>query len=190
MPRIWEQITDESKAQYELFVLYRSLSPEERSIERLYDTAPPDLRLPIEKLRRLSARYDWDSRAEAFDEQARRMAQKAREEAVRLMNERHIDLGKILQDKAKSALQILDPAVIPVPEIRQFAAEGARLERTARGEPETVVETRQGSTEAQRQATIETIRQAIEEFMFDTERDKGESSSAGPADSTGGSPTA
>jgi hypothetical protein len=58
------------------------------------------------------------------------------------MNQRHIQEGQALQSKGIQRLKSLESDDISAAEAARLVADGTRLERTARGEPESIEERR------------------------------------------------
>jgi hypothetical protein len=86
--------------------------------------------------------WRWRERAEAWDDQERRQVREARAHDVDEMNRRHIQEAKALQNKALQRLQSLDLQDLSAADTLRFLVEATKLERTARGEPETIEERR------------------------------------------------
>jgi hypothetical protein len=87
-------------------------------------------------------RWCWRQRAEAWDERERQKACEARAQEVAEMNRRHIQEAQALQNKAVQSLKSLDPVTFSASDTLRFFVEATKLERTARGEPETIEERR------------------------------------------------
>jgi hypothetical protein len=91
---------------------------------------------------RAFAHWRWRERAEAWDEHERRKAQAARVKDIEEMNRRHIQEAQALQNKALQRLKALDLDDLSATDVLRYFVEATRLERTARGEPETIEERR------------------------------------------------
>jgi hypothetical protein len=163
----WERLSSESPSQYELFSLYLSLPKHDRSIDALLDRLPPDKRLPRGRLMRLAAEKEWDLRADDYDREADRAKELAERMEIEAMRRRHAALGEELQKKALEALQNLDPSSLPAAEVRQFAVEGAKLERSAKGEPESIVEQRNKTSPEDRAAVLDEVRRMVAEMILE-----------------------
>lgn len=81
-----------------------------------------------------SRRHDWVRRAAAYDVDLHQQARLAQIEAVRDMNERHINLARVMMMKVAQRLQSLDPAELSPTEVARWADTCSKLERLARGE--------------------------------------------------------
>ena len=123
-----------------LFNLYVDLGPG-RSLEALAAAIArnPDAaglrRAPsLRSLYRWSAELRWQDRLADLEREARRRDAEQLLQSLREMNERQAREGMLLQQRAVQRLQALvDGELTPAESIRALA-EGARLERLARGE--------------------------------------------------------
>ncbi len=93
---------------------------------------------------RLARRGSWDKRLALIEAPARDEADEELRLAVREMNDHHIKVAQDLVRKGADALCYLEPS--SVPEALRLIEVGSKLERQARGEPES-----------KRTLTIETI---------------------------------
>jgi hypothetical protein len=91
---------------------------------------------------RAAARWNWRDRAEAWDEHDRQQARQAHAQDVEEMNRRHIHEAQALQNRAVQRLKSLDPSELSASDTLRYFVEATKLERTARGEPETIEERR------------------------------------------------
>lgn len=119
----WDRRPHESALSYSNFRRFRDLGPL-RSLDMLVDD---DMRLAT--LRRWQKDHHWRDRAAAWDDEAHRMDDARRLEAIRGMHDRHQRAGRAVLAKALQAL-----ANVPVDDIPPYAAArmlelGARLER-------------------------------------------------------------
>jgi len=142
---IWERLPGESAKAYEAFCIYRDLPPHERSLkavaEKLGGKRSGKSRA-LRPLERWSSRYRWVERAAAWDEEQDRQARAAQLEAIKEMRERHAREAMMLQKKAIERLNSMDPRELSAADVLRFLIEAAKLERLARGEPETIQEHR------------------------------------------------
>ena len=132
----WERTKGESRQSYAAFHAYLRLG-ERRSFNHLLNTLqrPMGYRRVIE---RWSVQWAWQARCAAYDDHIRREAELSQIEKIKEMSARHIEKAMAAQSKAIRALNDLDPADLKPAEIIKWLVEGQRLERLARGEPETV----------------------------------------------------
>lgn len=146
----WEQQPGESGPAFEAFSIYRDLGP-----GRTVSAVVEKLRKSDSLLRRWKAKWDWRSRAVAYDasiaEQARRKAIKDHKD----METRHIGLALQLQKKAVEALNLLDPEQMSPKDIKEFVKMATELERLNRAFEE------QRTAEAQEAGTSGGLADAI-----------------------------
>jgi hypothetical protein len=89
-----------------------------------------------------AARWRWRQRAESWDEHERQKAREAHAQAIEEMNQRHIQEAQALQAKAVQRLSALELDDLSASDTVRYLVEATRLERTARGEPESIEERR------------------------------------------------
>lgn len=169
----WERQPDESSKAFRAFVAYRDLPPDERSIQRAYETAYgrelEDRGQIPGHMKRWCSGYDWVRRARAWDNERDRLAREAEiradQEAIVAMRKRHIGVAQSMQTLAAMALKDMIEkariAEITPFQIARLMSEGTRIERLARGEPDTILEERPGSTLADGDQTVEDVFHAI-----------------------------
>jgi uncharacterized membrane protein len=83
--------------------------------------------------------WRWRERAEAWDEQERHKARVAHALDVEEMNRRHVQEAQALQNKALLRLKSLDVDNLSAADVLRYLVEATKLERSARGEPETIL---------------------------------------------------
>lgn len=153
IPEAWDRLPDENAKEFDAFVQYRDLAPHERSIRRAAARSigyqdPKDLvGEPLAKRRqfdaarvrfeRASASHYWQARAVQYDEHRDKIRRAAEALAIEEMGRRHAEAGMKLVAKGLEALESVEPKDLPFSELMRYIAEGARLERLARGEAET-----------------------------------------------------
>jgi hypothetical protein len=91
---------------------------------------------------RAFVRWRWRQRAEAWDDHERQKAREAHAQAIEEMNQRHIQEAQALQSKAIQRLKSLELDDVSATDVVRYLVEATKLERTARGEPETIEERR------------------------------------------------
>lgn len=133
---IWERLPGESAKAFEAFRLYRDLPPSERSVREVARR----LNKNLTTIAQWSSKYRWVERAQAWDDEVDRRAREAHLRAVKEMRERHARYAVALQMKALDRLKQMDPDELEPLEVLKFIVEAAKLERLARGEPDTIQE--------------------------------------------------
>jgi hypothetical protein len=142
-PVPYERQPGESAKAYAAFTAFRDLGPG-RSVLKAYrqETGKEPARQPSGTWIGWAARWHWHDRAEAWDAELDRQNRAAQEEARRQMGERHAKEAMGLQKKALERLEQLCPAELSAGDVLRYFVEAAKLERLARGAPETITERR------------------------------------------------
>jgi hypothetical protein len=86
--------------------------------------------------------WRWRQRAEAWDEHERQKARETHARGIAEMNQRHIQEAQALQSKAIQRLKTLELDDLSSADVIRYLTEASKLERTARGEPESIEERR------------------------------------------------
>ena len=107
-----------------------------RSIERLHEAMTETGDAPtLRTLYEWSRAYHWQQRIAELEREARREQEEARLRAMREMFERQAKEGILLQQKGTEWLMALLGGDVTAEAAIRAIAEGAKLERLARGEP-------------------------------------------------------
>ena len=147
---IWEKLPTENMNQYAQFAAYRDMAyngkpeiidekgrisfshrTEKRSLRRLAAELGLNGRQPLE---RLSVKYDWSARCEAYDNDLDRRIRQAHESAIIKMTEDHALLGAQMIRKATSRLLKIPEEEISAGDLIRLADVGVKIERLSRGE--------------------------------------------------------
>ena len=142
----WDRLPEEPNRWFARFESYRLAGPR-RSLSATWTAEQ------AEKGRRkrskvpgswneAATRWRWRQRAEAWDDYERQRAREAHAQAISEMNARYIQEAQALQSKGIQCLKALDANKLLPPDAMRFVTEGTKLERTARGEPESIEERR------------------------------------------------
>ncbi len=148
IPEPWDRIPEEGAKAFAAFVKYRDLPAHERSIGHSVGKPGPDatsavLRLYESRKRQAetwSAAHFWTARSIQYDEHRDRIRRAAEAHAVEEMGRRHAEAAMELVRTGVAALALVKPEELPFSDLLRFVTEGARLERLARGEPESTAE--------------------------------------------------
>lgn len=151
----WEQQPGESAKAFAAFCVYRDLGPE-RSLSKVAAQLNKSMKLMGD----WSGEHRWVERSEAWDRHLDKAARAAQVKRAQKMAERQAALGERMQEVAARKVQALLDATdhskvgidaaqaamagLSVSDTLRLAAEGAKLERVALGEPGEVVENREG----------------------------------------------
>jgi hypothetical protein len=122
----WERHPKESAKAYGAFRAFRDLSPPARRPEDLAAT----LGIAPTQLSSWAMRWDWWQRAAAWDDEAHRIDDQERLEAIRAMHLNHRRAGRAAMLIAMQALQAVDPETIAPYAAARLLELGARLERS------------------------------------------------------------
>jgi len=127
---------------YDAFCALRDMPPGQRSIPKcvqaLYGGGRKSAK--VRQWQKWSKRYNWQTRLAAWQDELDRQSRMEQIEAVREMNRRHVQISMGLLDKAVKRLREMGPEELTTRDVLQYIAEAVRLERGARGEPETRTE--------------------------------------------------
>jgi hypothetical protein len=141
-PAPWDQRPGETARAFGAWVKYRDLGPRRtlrEAAEAFYGRTSAALERQLDKW---SSAFGWVARARAWDEHLDAEARRSQEDARRKMAERHAAEAVALQEMALRRLKAMKPDELAPAEVLRFLIEAAKLERLARGEPETVHEQR------------------------------------------------
>lgn len=141
-PEPWERQRGESPQATEAFRLYRDLGPQ-RSVRKVSEACHKNESL----LNRWSQRWAWVERAASWDDEVDRLARLNAVEEVAEMHRRHAQLAVVMLNKVGMRLlgsednnvQAIDTNTLSISELARLADVAVKIERLARGEPETVV---------------------------------------------------
>ena len=145
-PEPWESQPGEPNRWYCRFESYRLAGPS-RSIaatwtaEKAAKGSKRQTKIPG-SWSRAAIRWRWRQRAEAWDEHERQKARDTHAREIAEMNARHIQEAKALQAKAIERLKSLELTDLSASDTVRYLTEATKLERTARGEPESIEERR------------------------------------------------
>lgn len=155
LPHSWHRLDDETDRAHVAFLAYLRLPASRRSIARACEEehGQGSGKSRVAQWERWSARFRWVERARAHDAHLSRVEMVDREEQVRDMNRRHLDLARTLVEVATiSASRILERARengdddLAARIVLEFAKHGIELDRLAHGLPSTIERTETTST--------------------------------------------
>src|SRR6516165_7624450 len=145
-PAPWERQPGEPNRWFSRFECYRLAGPG-RSLqgavnaEKAQEGKKRHVNIPG-AWSRAAIRWRWRQRAEAWDEHERQKARETHAREIAEMNARHIQEAKALQAKAIERLKSLELTDVSASDTVRYLTEATKLERTARGEPESIEERR------------------------------------------------
>jgi hypothetical protein len=140
----WERQPAETSKQWLAFVTYRDLGPARTLAEVCRILYPGQRRTgrPIGRVVAWSSKNHWVERAGAWDAEQDRINREAQYKARRDMTERHLQQLLALQTKAVQRLLAMRPEELRPSEVLEVLDRAMKLERTIRGEPTEIHETR------------------------------------------------
>ncbi len=175
----WDRVEEEGTKAFEAFCAYRDMGPK-RGIRRVAAVlGRPDTYKAV--LERWSVKYGWVKRSQAWDDFQDKKAQEAAITQIEEMKKRHVQQSVALQTKALQRLQSLDPRELTATNVLGYIAEAIKIERMARGEPETIMEERRRLTNDDARIISELA--ADPEFLAALQRAVDEAEGSDPADS-------
>jgi hypothetical protein len=127
-----EAVPGETSITYTYFAAFRDMG-----IHRNLQDAARENGVSRRYLERLSHLYKWSARALSYDVYMDGKRREVNEHAILEMNARQADLGRQMQDRAWDALKQQNPRELSPNELARYIETGAKLERVARGEPES-----------------------------------------------------
>ena len=142
----WEQMSGESAKAYRAFDLYCNLGPRrsldqasrayhQRSHAAANDTTSGRKPRASGTIRRWAERWNWGSRAMAWDQEVARVRHSERLAQFKEMDERHVKEMIFLQQRAVERGRLLTPEELTPGDVRRYLIEAIKMERLVRGEP-------------------------------------------------------
>lgn len=145
MGELWERWDKEGSKAYNAFRHYRDTPAKDRSITKClvsyYGGDEPTVWQGKQRRWEIwASTWNWQDRIRAWEEYQDYLGREAMLESIAEMNSRHARIAMAVQAKAADRLKTLDPLSLNPREVLSFFVEAARLERTSRGEPESIEE--------------------------------------------------
>lgn len=136
----WERLDSETPRAYEAFRVYRSLTPEKRSLEAVAERArrkqgkgKASARWTPGYITEWSATHRWVERAAAYDDHLDEVRRQASERAIAEMSRKHAEGMRKIFDRGLKRIEDLPDADIKGGLALELAVQGMRGERLARG---------------------------------------------------------
>ena len=139
MTEPWERQPSDSKKAYAAFCDYRDMGAG-RALDKLlarYQALPVTIIPPTRyrwTIHGWSHRNGWQARVAVWDAELDRQARLVQIEAVKAMNESHINLARAMLGILARRLQTLDPESLSPSDAARWAESLTKIERLARGE--------------------------------------------------------
>jgi hypothetical protein len=130
----WDRLPNERSKAYYLFCMYRDLGPT-RTLERLARVEDSDLNRVATRanLKVYSRKYQWVSRARAYDDYLAEKERVDNEQLILEMNRRQAEDGRFFQHIAVKGLKKRDSDTLSPTEADRLFNTGVKTERLARG---------------------------------------------------------
>jgi hypothetical protein len=123
----WERQPGEDGHAYRAFGHYR-----DSDARSLRETAS-DMHLPYGQVHRLSVRWKWQVRADAWDQEVDRRKTQAKLKAIAEMEERHVNIALKMQQQVAARLRGHVADTLSNKDLDRWAEKAVRIERQARG---------------------------------------------------------
>ena len=125
--KLWEKKPKESNKAYEAFVVYRDLGS-----GRTFTAVAEELHKSVSLIRRWKDKWNWQERAEAWDNSIAEKARIKKAKDYAKMIEVQTGIGQMLQAEAIKAIKKMDLTKASLPALLEMINSGVRIERTAR----------------------------------------------------------
>jgi hypothetical protein len=142
----WDQRGTDTSHSYRAFLVYRDLGVKRslrRAAEVFYELA--DVHATHAKLRQMkhwSTNHQWRVRVNAWDVHLQRIDEDEQVQAAHDMHRRHSAIATMALQKAAERLKQLNPESLTARDAITYLEAAVRVERQARGEPDTIRELR------------------------------------------------
>ena len=142
----WDQRDTDTSHSYRAFLVYRDLGVKRslrRAAEVFYEL--DDVQEGHTKLRQMkhwSTNHQWRIRVNAWDVHLQRIDEDEQVQAAHDMHRRHAAIATLALQKAAERLKQLNPETLTARDAITYLEAAVRVERQARGEPDTVRELR------------------------------------------------
>ena len=137
MSEPWLRLPEESNKGYHAFCVYRDMSPNIRSYDKVREALGRTTGY-TRQIEHWASLYKWVLRAGQYDDHNDKAQLEAVETARKEMAERQAKVGVLLQSKGIEKMQAVQPGDISAREAITSIVEGTRIERIARGEPSEI----------------------------------------------------
>lgn len=134
MAKSWQRKQGETGAAFEAFCKYRDMPYMEEPTGRSLAKVGRMLGKSVTLMERWSTSHDWQERCRDYDNEIQKEELEARKVAVKKMQREHISLAGQLAEKAKAALEKMEPEEMKPRNVLDFLKLSMELERRARFE--------------------------------------------------------
>ena len=182
----WERQQGETAQAFAAFCVYRDMGPDRSIVKAVKQMGrKPGYKTVCEKW---SRQHRWVDRAYAWEVEKDRITRETELNELKDMRRRHLTQAMALQGKAAQRLQALHSEELTPYLALAYIQEGTKLERLARGEPESIIEERRKLDDRDREivaklATDPNFMAAIQHAVAQGEAEADPPGSTGPVDS-------
>lgn len=143
-PFPWEPQPGETAKKYEAFQCYLNMKTdtEDRSLRKVAF----DLNKSLTYIGTLSSQFNWVDRADAYDREQLRLAQKDQIAAIKKMRKRHATIATQMLAKVTRKMSRMSEDELSPQDIKAWVETASKLERLSRGDTSEVIEERDGGS--------------------------------------------
>lgn len=143
-PYPWEPQPGETAKKYEAFQCYLNMKTdtEDRSLRKVAF----DLNKSLTYIGTLSSQFKWVERADAYDKEQLRLAQKEQIAAIKKMRKRHANISVQMLTKAMQKMSKMSEDELSPQDVKAWVETASKLERLSRGDTSEVIEERDGGS--------------------------------------------
>ena len=123
----WEKQAKESSKAYEAFVVYKDLGN-----GRTFTAVAEELHKSVSLIRRWKEKWNWQERAEAWDNSIAEKARAKKAKDYAKMIEVQTGIGQMLQAEAIKAIKSMDLSKASLSSLLEMINSGVKIERSAR----------------------------------------------------------
>lgn len=128
--QIFERQDGESDLAWERFKFYRNLPPSQRKLE----TVAKHFDVIHSQISTLSFKHQWTARCLAYDRAIDEMERKAHIDEYKKMHRRILETALLIQDKARKAIENIDPNSMKARDIIEWWEKSSKMEMLLRGQ--------------------------------------------------------
>lgn len=131
---LWERMVGEKTDYYNKFVMYRDMDTGRVKNKRSIRMLAEELGCSRQSLEKLSVKFNWVERAEAYDLYLEQRQRQKREKEILKMHDDHALAASQLVKKALNRLLRLPDDAISAADVVRMLDTGVKIERLSRGE--------------------------------------------------------
>lgn len=132
---LWERMSGEKTDYYAKFCHYRDMDTGRVKNKRSIRILAEELGCSRQSLEKLSVKFNWVERAEAYDLYLEQELRQKREKEIIRMHDNHANIASQLINKATKRLLTLPEKEISAQDVVRMLDIGVKIERLSRGEP-------------------------------------------------------